>query len=103
MVVLNNLKNPTKVHNLKFKRDFDFVTVDENDKPAKVKFQKDALLPVMIQRMTGRIFKPGKDEKGRFVDVVGVPDQRLMVFTGHTQFYGVFTESELNELFEEIQ
>ena len=54
---------------------------------------------VRIMPMTGRIYKPGKDSKGKFIDLIGKPDERLMVFDG--KHYCVGTKKELDLCFDE--
>lgn len=36
--------------------------------------------PIMRRPMTGTIYKPGKDENGKWLDTVGKPDTRIMLW-----------------------
>lgn len=62
-------------------------------------FQKGERLLIQIQKMTGRIYKPGKDLQGKFIDKEGVPDNRFMVF--NKDYYAVVTEEQLHSSFDE--
>ena len=55
-----------------------------------------------VQKMQGRIYSPERDEKGKFVDKVGVQDDRVMVFSGFgTYRYHVFANiEEVNKHFK---
>lgn len=56
--------------------------------------------------MTGKIFKPGKDKEGKFLDTAGTPDKRLAVMSTDFKFpfYKVVKdEQELHELFDEAE
>ena len=60
---------------------------------------------VRIQEMQGKIYKPGKDKEGKWLDQVGKEDHRLMVMSdSYPNFcYHVFKDvKEINEYFDEI-
>jgi len=54
---------------------------------------------VRMMPMTGRIYKHGKDAQGKFLDLEGQPDKRLMVFD--SSHYCVGTKEELDKCFDE--
>lgn len=43
-------------------------------------FEKDETLTVQAMANSGRIYKPGKDQEGKFIDTEGKPDERIMIF-----------------------
>lgn len=50
---------------------------------------------LMTQDMAGRIYKPGKDERGKWIDTVGEQDTRIMVWVGFgNSFYKVYNTGE---------
>lgn len=51
---------------------------------------------LMTQDMVGKIYKPGKDSEGHWLDKVGEPDTRIMVWVGFygNQFYKVYNTGE---------
>ncbi len=55
---------------------------------------------VMICKMFGRKYSPGKDERGKWIDTVGEPEDRLMVYS--PKHYACCTEQELQDAFDEI-
>jgi hypothetical protein len=63
-------------------------------------FEEGRTIPVEIMRMSGRIYKEGKDKQGKFIDTVGVPDTRFMVFGADG--YACVSEEEMNEAFQEV-
>lgn len=56
----------------------------------------DKELLVNIVKMTGRIYKAGKNEKGKFIDTVGEPDNRYQVYAelGYDYPHKVFNDKE---------
>lgn len=54
---------------------------------------------VMISRMAGRIYKPGKDKEGHWLDKEGLPDTRYMVYGSNC--YAVGTKEDLDAAFDE--
>ena len=55
---------------------------------------------IMQRPMAGRIFQPGKDLQGNWLDTVGEPDNRIMVWKNtfapkERTGYKVFTPEEL--------
>lgn len=46
--------------------------------------------------MAGRFFKPDKDENGRWLDTVGWPDTRIMLWVDswNNSFYKVYKDAE---------
>lgn len=70
-------------------------------KKAKGGFEEGKKTDCKIQPMGGKQYKPGKDKEGKWLDVVGKPETRLMVFSGNAHV--VFqNEKELNEYFDEV-
>lgn len=70
-------------------------------------FKKDEVLTVQVITNSGRIYKPGKDQHGKFIDTEGKPDERIMIFgTDPKDFkaskYACNTKEVINEHFEEI-
>lgn len=43
-------------------------------------YAKDQPFALNVTKMTGRIYKPGKDSQGQWIDKEGVPDNRFMVW-----------------------
>lgn len=74
-------------------------------------FKNQSTKKCNIVKMTGRIYKEGRemrDGKSVWVDLLGEPDNRLMVFAalagGPDLFYKVFKDmGEVNEHFEIIE
>lgn len=62
-------------------------------------FKKGEHYLTNIMLMHGRIYKPGKDAKGKFLDTVGEPDNRLMIFS--TNSYATATKEVLDQHFNE--
>jgi len=68
----------------------------------------------ILEKMHGRIYKDDRDKDGKFIDVVGIQDNRIMVYAGHVPgfydekkqydlFHKVFKDlDEVNEYFEDI-
>ena len=63
----------------------------------------DEPITVQVQKTTGRIYAPGVDEKGKFIDKVGKPDNRFMIFSMNPTRYTILTEKEMNECFDEVE
>jgi len=63
-------------------------------------FKDGATVYVEIMRNTGRVFKEGKDKEGKFIDTVGEPDKRVMVFGSGG--YACISENEMNDCFQEL-
>lgn len=74
---------------------FHFITVK---KPIG-NFKEGETLHVNMMKMEGRIYKPGKDLEGKWLDTVGEPDKRIMVFD--STHYAAATKEELDNCFEE--
>lgn len=83
----------------------------------RVKFLRDVneckageIKDVMITRMQGRFYKPDRDERGRFIDNVGVKDNRICAMGLFDyqkkimdEFYHVFeSDQDLQDSFEEV-
>lgn len=49
---------------------------------------------LMTQDMAGRIYKPGKDERGKWLDTVGEQDTRIMVWVNANSFYKVYNSGD---------
>lgn len=65
---------------------------------------------MMIIPMIGKIYQPGKDAQGHFIDTTGVKDNRVMVMGAFDylkkimdEFYCVLSDmNEVNDCFDEV-
>lgn len=53
-----------------------------------------------MMKCTGKLYKPGKDDQGKFIDTVGEPDTRYMIFSSDA--YAIATKDELDMHFNEV-
>jgi hypothetical protein len=87
MITLKAQTDPDKFHNVICR------------KPIGEFFEGQKAL-VQMMKMHGRIYKPGKNAQGKFIDIEGKPDERLMVFD--SKHYCCATKEELDNHFDEI-
>lgn len=43
-------------------------------------YTKGQYYPIMRRQMSGKIYKPGKDEYGKWIDTIGKTDTRIMLW-----------------------
>lgn len=70
-------------------------------------FKKDETLTVQAIANSGRIYKPGKNAQGKFIDTEGKPDERIMIFgtdpkDWKASKYACDTIDVINKHFEEV-
>ena len=53
-----------------------------------------------MMKCHGRLYKPDKGPDGKYIDTVGVPDERIMVMTWEN--YCIATRAQLDDAFDEV-
>lgn len=69
-------------------------------KPIGSFVERDQNYTTTMMPCRGRIYKPDRDANGKYVDIVGEPDNRIMVMC--SEGYCIATVDELNVAFDEV-